>query len=101
MIDDRGGGHVQSVVLSLTSVQHQNNIGSMSRVFWAKRGICAKNPTVISVLEVINLVRRYTTAQQTGDVGPALVHCWTTVYDVGPKVNQRWTNVSCLLGSHH
>ena len=29
---------------------------------------------------------------------PTLVYCWPTVYDVGPTVNQRWTNVSCLLG---
>ena len=28
-------------------------------------------------------------SQQTWDVGPTLVHCWLTVYAVGPTVNQR------------
>ena len=36
--------------------------------------------------------------QQTWDVGPTLIYCWPTVYDVGPTVNQRRTNVSCFLG---
>ena len=34
--------------------------------------------------------------QQTCDVDPTLVYCWSTVYDVGPTVNQRWANVSSL-----
>ena len=34
----------------------------------------------------------------TQDVDSMLVHCWTTVYDVGPTANQHWVNVSCLLG---
>ena len=25
-------------------------------------------------------------------------YCWPTVYDVGPTVNQRWANATCLLG---
>ena len=29
----------------------------------------------------------------------ALAQRWHTVYDVGPTVNQRWANVSCLLGN--
>ena len=37
-------------------------------------------------------------SQQTWNVGPTLVYCWATVYDVDPTVNQRWANVSCLLG---
>ena len=36
--------------------------------------------------------------QKTWDVGLTLVSCWPTVYDVGPTVNQRWANVTCLLG---
>ena len=39
------------------------------------------------------------TAQQTWGVRPTLVYCWPTVVDVGPTVNQRWANVSCLLGT--
>ena len=35
--------------------------------------------------------------QPTWDVGPALVYCWTTIYDVGPTVNQRGPNDSWLL----
>ena len=38
--------------------------------------------------------------QQTRDVGPTLVCCWSTVHDVDPTVNQRCANVSCLLGDH-
>ena len=37
-------------------------------------------------------------SQQTWVVGPTLVYCWPTVYDAGQTVNQRWVNVSCLLG---
>ena len=32
------------------------------------------------------------------DVGPTLVYCWSTVYEVGPTVSKLWPNVSCLLG---
>ena len=37
--------------------------------------------------------------QQTRDIEPLLVQCWSTVYDAGPTLNQQWLNVSCLLGS--
>ena len=30
-------------------------------------------------------------------IGPALLYCWHTVDNVGPKVNQRWASVPCLL----
>ena len=36
--------------------------------------------------------------QQARYVGPTLVYYWHTVYDVGPTVDQRWADVSCLLG---
>ena len=36
--------------------------------------------------------------QQNRDVGPTLVYCWADVVDGGPTVNQRWADVSCLLG---
>ena len=36
--------------------------------------------------------------QQTLDAGPTLVYCWASVVDGGRTVNQRWANVSCLLG---
>ena len=32
------------------------------------------------------------------DVGPTLVYSWLAVYEVGPTVNRRWANVSCLMG---
>ena len=28
-----------------------------------------------------------------------LVHCWTSVLDGGPTINQPWVNFLCLLGS--
>ena len=37
-------------------------------------------------------------SQQTRDIVPMLVQCWSTVYDAGPTLNQQWDNVSCLLG---
>ena len=37
-------------------------------------------------------------SQQTRDIEPLLVQCWSTVYDAGPTLNQQWLNVSCLLG---
>ena len=36
--------------------------------------------------------------QQTRDIHPRLVQCWTSVVDGGPTLNQSWVNVSCLLG---
>ena len=39
-------------------------------------------------------------AQQTRDIGPKLIYCWANVGDGGATVNQRWANVSCLLGEH-
>ena len=38
--------------------------------------------------------------QKIWDVGPTLVYCWVTVYDTDLTVNQRWANVSCVLGVH-
>ena len=37
-------------------------------------------------------------AQETWNVGATLVYCWASVEDGGPAVNQRWANVSRLLG---
>ena len=37
------------------------------------------------------------TPQQTRDVHPLLVHCWATVYDAGPSLNQQWANDSYLM----
>ena len=37
-------------------------------------------------------------SQQTRDIVPLLVQCWSTVYDAGPTLNQQLDNVSCLLG---
>ena len=36
--------------------------------------------------------------QQTRDIEPLLVHCWASVVDGEPTMNQQWLNVSCLLG---
>ena len=30
-------------------------------------------------------------------IEPLLVQCWSTVYDVGPTLNQQWLNISFLL----
>ena len=40
-------------------------------------------------------------AQQTRDIDLFLFHCWSTVYDTGPPLNQKWFNVSCLLGGNN
>ena len=37
-------------------------------------------------------------SQQTRDVDPMLIQCWSSVYDAGPPLNQHRVNVSCLLG---
>ena len=29
---------------------------------------------------------------------PTSIYCWPTIYDVGPRVKERWDNFSCLLG---
>ena len=36
--------------------------------------------------------------QQTRDVDPMLVYCWSDVVDGGATLTQHWVNVSCLLG---
>ena len=38
-----------------------------------------------------------TSSQQTQDVEPVLVSCWSTVRDAGPTLNQHCFNVSCLM----
>ena len=38
-------------------------------------------------------------SQQTRDVDPMLVYFWASVADGGPKIDQHWVNVSCLLAS--
>ena len=38
-------------------------------------------------------------SQQTRDIHPRLVQCWTSVIDGEPTLNQPWVNVSCLLRS--
>ena len=38
------------------------------------------------------------TVQQTRDIDPMLVQCWSTVYDAGPTLGQHWVDVSRLLG---
>ena len=35
-------------------------------------------------------------AQQTRDIAPLLVQCWSIVYDAGPTLNRQWVNVSCV-----
>ena len=37
-------------------------------------------------------------AQQTRDIKPMLVQCWSGVVDGGTTLNQHWFNASCLLG---
>ena len=37
-------------------------------------------------------------SQQKQDINPLFVECWSTVYDAGPALNQRWVKLSCLLG---
>ena len=36
--------------------------------------------------------------QKTCDAGLTLVYCWVNVVDGGQAVNQRWVNVSCMMG---
>ena len=74
-----------------TSNQCWFNAGPLSMTlaqYWISIvSICLLQPGVPS---------HYVSKSETLD--PALVYCWPTVYDVGPAVNQRWANVSCLLG---
>ena len=61
---------------------------AMFHLFWASFW----RPLQDSVLECLpyrQKVQKYTT----------LHYCWPTVYDAGPKANQRWASVSFLLGS--
>ena len=37
-------------------------------------------------------------SQQTRDVHPVLIQCWSSVFDAGPTLNQHWMKVLCLLG---
>ena len=37
-------------------------------------------------------------SQQTRDIHPRLIQCWSTVCDAGPTLYQHWVNVSRLLG---
>ena len=46
----------------------------------------------------VGLIRPNVTGQQTRDIEPLLVHCWASVVNGGPTLNQQWPNVSCLLG---
>ena len=48
--------------------------------------------------DITDLWSLYSAFQQTRDIVPMLVQCWSTVYDAGPTLNQQWNNVSCLLG---
>ena len=56
---------------------------------WASVGLLLTHRP--SKRESLMLAQRWFTAR------PTLVYCWPNVYDVGPTVNQRWANVSCLL----
>ena len=38
------------------------------------------------------------TSQQTRYIDPMLVHCWASVVDGGPTLDQHWLDVSCFLG---
>ena len=38
--------------------------------------------------------------QPTRYIIPTLIYCWAIVCDAGPTVNQRWDNVSYLIGSY-
>ena len=39
-------------------------------------------------------------SQQTLNIEPMLVKCWASVGDGGPRFNQHWFTVFCLLGTH-
>ena len=59
--------------------------------------VCHACPTLNHhCLNALCLVRR---TQQTRDVEPMLIECWSIVFDSGPTFNQHWLNVSCLLGT--
>ena len=47
--------------------------------------------------EVIQLILNYIPANMRR--WPKIVYCWASVVDGWPTVNQRWNNVSCLLGA--
>ena len=42
-----------------------------------------------------------TPTQQTQDIEPLLVQCWSTVYDAGSTLNQQFLNILCLLGRNN
>ena len=44
------------------------------------------------------ILSKGTASLQTCDVGSTLACCWASVVDGGPTANQRWPNVSFLLG---
>ena len=44
------------------------------------------------------ILSKGTASPQTCDVGSPLACCWASVVDGGPTANQRWPNVSFLLG---
>ena len=41
--------------------------------------------------------KRISVDQQTQEIDPMLVRCWSTVYDAGPTLNKHWVNLLCLL----
>ena len=46
-----------------------------------------KRYTNIEPMLPYNMSRETKSSQQTRDVEPMLVHCWSTVYDAGPTLN--------------
>ena len=43
----------------------------------------------VKLCNIAAVSRSHVLSQQTWDVGPTFVCCWSTVYDVGPTANQR------------
>ena len=53
-----------------------------------------------SAISYFLMYKYYYTTCQTQDVESMLVLSWSTVYDTGPTLIQRWINVLCLMGRH-
>ena len=39
--------------------------------------------------------------QQTRNIDPIFVYCWSSIADCGSTLNQLWFNVMCLLGNEN
>ena len=70
---------------------------SMTILSVMKHGRCFNVVGGASINYTLSMTVPFAT-KQTQDIELILLHCWATVFDAGPKVNQHWSNVSCLLG---